>query len=155
MKPSDWIALGQALLLAAAAFAAWRAYALAVAEHREERFEARKAPLRVLFADVVRELKDLAHQAEERVPGIGVQRIDLVTAHQRRLNLALTFMPPDIFNLFATRELTTCAAQDVNADAVHKASQELLRLFTEIERGQYSIEQVALPSMQPRPPHPN
>ena len=57
MKASDWIALGQALLLAAAAFAAWRGYALAVAEHREARFEARKAPLRALFADIVENSK--------------------------------------------------------------------------------------------------
>ena len=57
-------------------------------------------------------------------------------------------MPPDVFNLFATRDLTACSAQEVTADEVQKASQELLRLFTEIERGQYSIDQVALPSMR-------
>lgn len=149
MKSSDWIALAQALLLAMAAFFAWRGYRLAVKEHAEARAEATKAPLRELVGDVVRELKLLAAQAEERVPGVGIQRLDLVAGHQRRLGIALTFVPPDVFNLFATRDLTTCPAQDVTAAAVEKARIELLRLFPQIEEGRYSIRQVALPAHQP------
>lgn len=145
MKASDWIALIQAVLLAAAAFFAWRAYALASREHAEDRAEAKKAPLRDLVSDLVRELKDLAAQAEERVQASGIQRLDLIAGHQRRLAIALTFLPPDVFNLFATRDLTACSAPDVTVERVTSARTELLRLFADIERGRYSIEQVALP----------
>jgi len=82
---SDWIALIQAALLAAAAYFAWRGYRLSLSEHREAREAAAKEPLLDLVGDVIRELKELAAQAEERVPGVGIQRLDLITARQRRL----------------------------------------------------------------------
>jgi hypothetical protein len=151
VKSGDWIALASALLLAVAALAAWRAYGLAAEEHREARDEARKAPLRGLVSDVVRELKELAAQAEERVPAVGNQRIDLIAGQQRRLAIALTFVPPDVFNLFATRDLAEGSVQEVTADRVRVATQELLRLFAEIEAGHYSIRQVALPAQRADP----
>jgi hypothetical protein len=103
------------------------------------------------MADVIRELKDLAAQAEERVPASGIQRLDLIAGHQRRLAIALAFVPPDVFNLFATRELTTCAGQGVTPNAIEKATQELLARFAEIEAGLHSIQEVALPAQRATP----
>src|SRR5688572_29237311 len=121
MDAADWISLAQAALLVGATFFAWRGYALAAAERRDAREEARKAPLRELAGDVVAELKLLAAQAEERVPGVGIQRLDLVAAHQERLAIALAFLPPSVFNLRATESLTTCAPQEVTKPHVADA----------------------------------
>ena len=145
MTTSDWIAIAQAFLLAGAAWLAWRGYQLAHTEHKEAREEARKAPLRELVADVIREVKMLAAQAQERVPGAGILRHNLIVGQQQRLAVALTFVPPDVFNLFATRELTTCDPNLVTEEAIGKSRAELLRLFAEIEAGRYAISQVALP----------
>ncbi|SRR6266498_3994111 len=78
MTASDWIALAQALLLVAAALLALRGYSLGLIEHREAREEAAKAPLRDLIGDVIREVKELAAQAEKRVMPGGTQRLDLI-----------------------------------------------------------------------------
>src|SRR6266545_5295575 len=151
MTSTDWIALAQAVALAAAAYFAWRGYRLAMQERRESRDEAAKAPLRELVADVVRELKELAAQAAEQVPGVGMQRLDLITGRQQRLAIALTFVPPDVFNLFATRDLTRCAPNEVMPDRIRDSTSELLRLFAEIEDSRYSIRQVALSGQRPEP----
>ncbi|SRR6266511_5054302 len=125
MTASDWIALAQALLLVAAALLALRGYSLGLIEHREAREEAAKAPLRDLIGDVIREVKELAAQAEKRVMPGGTQRLDLIAGRQRRLAVALASARPDVFNLFATRELTTCGAQDVMAQVIEKVPDDV------------------------------
>lgn len=146
MSWSDGIALVQAVFLASAAFFAARAYRLATREHAEERKEAAKAPLRELHADVIRELKELATVAQLREPSGSINN-SLVAAHQARLAIALTFLPADVFNLFATKALTTCGPADVTSEAINSATTEQLRLFDEIESGKWSIRKVALPSI--------
>jgi hypothetical protein len=42
------------------------------------------------------------------------QRFDEIAGNQRRLAVAFTFLPPDVFNLFATRDLTTCPPDQFN-----------------------------------------
>jgi hypothetical protein len=143
LTATNWIALVQAMFLAVAAGFAARTYQLANREHREARAEARKAPLRGLLDDLVREFKRLAEMSEEREPGIGIQRLDLITGQQRRLEIALTFLPPNAFNLFSTQELTTCAAQEVSRKLIDKARDELLILYARIDDGQFSVRQVA------------
>jgi hypothetical protein len=141
---SDGIALVQAVFLAAAAFFAWRAYGLASQEHGEARKEAAKAPLRELQSDVIRELKALVAVAQERHGG-ATPPLEKLRAQQGRLAVALTFLPPDEFNLFATEALTTAEPLDIANDKQHieKATSEQLRLFADIEDGNYSIRQVA------------
>jgi hypothetical protein len=144
----DWIALVQALFLLAAAALAWRAYSLSLIEHREAREEARKAPLRELVSDVVRELKELAAAVEARNVHDS-ERHALLAAHQQRLAVALTFLPPNRFNLFGTEELTGCDPGDVEkGDRLRKSREEILTLFARIERGEFSILDAAPPAYQ-------
>jgi hypothetical protein len=146
MTATDWIALVQAAFLAIAAVYGWRTYRLATREHAEARAEARKAPLFALYDDVVREFKELANEAERDVAG--THRAQEVAGRQRRLAIALTFLAPDVFNLFATQALTTCLPDDVNRDQIEKARGELLTLFARIEDGEFSIRQVAPSSLR-------
>jgi hypothetical protein len=142
------VGLIQAAFLAGAAFAALRAYSLAAQEHREARAEARKAPLRERHADVIREFKELAYQSEKWTTAGDPASARVIAGQQHRLAIGLTFLPPDVFNLVATKELTTCSWQEVTRARIESATSELLRLFAEVEDGQYSIEQVALPSQR-------
>lgn len=138
MTATDWIALLQAAFLLAAALFAWRGYSLAVREHREARDDARKAPLRALVADVIAEVKLLGEQAERTDPWNDGRAAE-VAARQRRLAIALTFVPPNAFNLFTTQQLATSTPRDVTPALVEKTSSELLILFARIERGDFSI----------------
>jgi len=79
---------------------------------------------------------------------VGNLRHDLIAGRQKRLAVALTFVPPDVFNLFAARELTTCQPNELTQERSEASRLELLRLFAEIEDGRYSIEQVALPGQR-------
>lgn len=149
LTATDWIALMQAVFLLAAAIFAWWAYRLAVTEHREAREEARKAPLRDLVADVVREVKDLADAAAGPRTATGV-REGRVAGRQQRLAIALEFVPPNVFGLTATRDLSECNPTEVEkGDRIGKARTELLVLFARIERGEYSILHAAPLSFQP------
>jgi hypothetical protein len=145
MTAANWIALAQAIFLALAALFAFRAYRLATDEHREARAEARKAPLRELHADVIREFKELVNQRERDIAGLGHAEM---VGQQQRLGIALTFLPPNVFNLFVTEELATCTSDKVTREKIDTASQELLRLFAEIDDGKYSIRQVAPTSLR-------
>jgi hypothetical protein len=146
MTTTDWIALVQAIFLALAAFLSWRAYQLSSGEHREARAEAAKAPLRSLHADVVREMKELAAVAKVDIQGASHRA--RIEAQQRRLAVALTFLPHDTFNLFATSDLTLCEPDLVDDGRLAKSRLELLNLFTDIEDGKYSIRQVATASIR-------
>jgi hypothetical protein len=148
LTSSDFIAVVQALFLAAAAFFAWRGYSLATSEHCETRAEARRAPIRELLGDVIREVKDLADQAEERVMPAGIRRDDLIAGHQRRLAVALTFTPPDVFNLFASRDLAACRPDEVTRVRTENVCVELLRCFAELEAGWYTIDNVVAPGQR-------
>ena len=57
-------------------------------------------------------------------------------------------MPPDEFNLFSTEALTTKLWGSLEDDDFVSARTEQLRLFTDIEDGTYSIDQVALRSIR-------
>ena len=66
-----------------------------------------------------------------------------IIGQQRRLAIALAFLPPDVFNLYATRELTKCPPQEVTARQMDKARDKLLTLFARIDNGEFSVRQVA------------
>jgi hypothetical protein len=65
----------------------------------------------------------LALQAEERVPAVGNQRIDLIAGRQRRLMIALSFFPEN--SLPQTRLLARGATQEVTSSTVEAAAVEL------------------------------
>lgn len=144
MKASDWIALAQAVALLVTVWFAWRAYKLNREEHREARTEAEREPLRVLLADLVHELKELGAVIEDLVPGIGIQQHGKIVAQQRRLAVALAFLPPDVFNLFRTRDLSTCDINGITRQGIDESTTELLRFFADVEDGKYSIRQARL-----------
>jgi hypothetical protein len=133
----------QAAFLAGAAFAAWRTYKLAASEHQEQRAEARKAPLRGLLGDVVREFKALAAELETRPVGGNNPPADQIKARQRRLETALTFLPHDTFNLYVTHEVATAELADLPPAKIETARGELLTLFARIDDGDFSVRQVA------------
>jgi hypothetical protein len=126
MKASEWIALVQGLFLAVGAAFAWRAYRLSkVANERE--------PRRRLLADAIDELKALALASETYTPGGGGQRLDLITGHQRRLAVAIAFVPWAA--LRDTHALTRCPAQEVTKDAIEDAAGELHHAMRALDLG--------------------
>jgi hypothetical protein len=90
----------------------------------------------------------LATEAEERDIGGAPPSRARVAGAQRRLAVALTFMPPDVFILFCTRDLTTCSPDEITRDQIDKARGELLTLFARIDDNEFSIRQVAPQSLR-------
>jgi hypothetical protein len=126
VQSSDWIALVQGAFLAVAAFFGWRAYHLA-------RTESGRGPRRQLIADAVHELMGLAAAAEEYVPGVGMKRTDLITGHQRRLAVALAFMPWAA--ALEAWKVTGCPAQQVDKDAIEFAAADLNYAMRALDAG--------------------
>jgi hypothetical protein len=126
MQSSDWIALVQSAFLALAAVFAWRAYRLA-------RTESSRAPRRQLIADAVHELKGLAAASEEYVPGAGMKRLDVITGHQRRLAVALAFMPWAA--ALQAWEATAYSAQEVDKDVIDSAAADLNYAMRALDAG--------------------
>jgi len=93
VSTSDWVGVAQALVLAVAAFFAWRTYLLARDQRREKAEESRKNEDRRLLQSIVNEVLKLARDTEERIPGAGSPRIDLIEGDLQRLRIALAFAP--------------------------------------------------------------
>jgi hypothetical protein len=93
VSTTDWVGAVQALVLAVAAFFAWRTYRLAWDQRLEAAEESRKNEDRRLLQSIVDEVLKLARDAEERIPGAASPRIDLVEGDLQRLRIALAFAP--------------------------------------------------------------
>jgi hypothetical protein len=135
MSASDWIIAGigvaQALALAAAAYFAWRAYEVAKREREAAKMERQASEGRRLLQSVIDETMALGQQAEERVPAVGSQRLDLVTGCQQRLRIALAFFPDDM--LPKTRFLTEISAQQVaQKEPLEDSAQELAEVARQL-----------------------
>jgi hypothetical protein len=127
LTTGEWILIGvgvaQAIALAVAAYFAWRAFEAAKLEREATAKERRADEGRKLLQGVIDETKALAILAEERVPGVGMQRLDLIMGQQHRLSIALSFFPESM--LPQTRALASGTTQDVNKTSLDAAAAEL------------------------------
>ncbi len=126
VSASDWIALVQSAFLAVGAHFAWRAYRLSRVENGRE-------PRRRLIAEAIEELKGLALESETQVPGVGMRRSDLIAGRQRRLAVALAFMP--WADLRKAWELTALDPDKVKKDAIEFAAADLNYTLKALDAG--------------------
>lgn len=127
MSASDWVSIAQAVLLAVAGYFGWRAYSLAVQEHRENRAEQKRGPKRRLLMEAIEELKTLATVAKAEKGGQGDPgwaKMRHVRAQMLRLEVAIAFVP--WAELRDCRRLTTGVHPlKIPPDAIKDAAAEL------------------------------
>jgi hypothetical protein len=103
-------------------------------ENERQRAEQRKQPRRELLLDVVRELKELAHQAEIREPGSGYFDTSQLAAKKLRLRIALDYFPatelPRTRAAADQHDLTQQVAREAVGPAAAELATELRRLET-------------------------
>jgi hypothetical protein len=126
MSASDWLSIAQAVLLAVAGYFGWRAYSLAVREHRENRAEQMRGPKRRLLMEAIEELKTLVTIArvKKEETDSGWTKMSIVRAQQLRFEVAISFVPwaelTDCYQL-----VTGVHPLKIPADAFKDAAAEL------------------------------
>jgi hypothetical protein len=147
LSATDWIALVQALFLAAAAFFGGRA----LQARRARASRGAGGGSEGTAARLTRRCRPRVQGVSERLAdarsGSGPIRGGHGSATPSQY-VALAFLPVDAFILFGTKALTECSPSEVQQQQLDKAQEELLRLFAAIVDGEYSIRQVALPSVR-------
>jgi hypothetical protein len=94
---------------------------------------------RELLLDVVRELKELAAQAEVAVPGSGYFDPRALAAREQRLRVALAFFPPTELPLTRAAADPHDLTQDVARAAIAPATAELMAEMEHLQGGVYGL----------------